>query len=82
MPGNYMSAPESKTIKGFKEALDIVARHHKGGENAKCFTYAEHDIIYFELSLEDVPEDSEEGKRLDALGFHASTEFDCWAYFT
>ena len=82
MSDNYLSAPEAKSIKGFREALDIVAKHHKDGENAKYFTYAEHDIIYFELSLSAVPENSEEGQRLDALGFHACEEHNYWAYFT
>ena len=40
---------------------------------------AEHDIIYFYVNEEDLPEDSEDGQKLQELGFHLDE--NGWAYF-
>lgn len=43
------------------------------------FAGAEHDVLFIDLSTEEVPEDSEDGKILDELGLHV--EEDYWAKF-
>jgi len=71
--------PNEKSIKGFILALEIMAKYL--GEVKKYFLDAEHDEIYSDLSAEDCPEDSEDGKMLDELGWFVG-EFGNWDYFT
>lgn len=71
-----------KTIEGFIEALQIIARYNKDGLKKKFLLNAEHDILYTDTDIETPTEDSEDGKRLDALGWHYDKSVDSWAYFT
>ena len=58
------------------EALQIFAKY----TDTYAPTHCEHDILLImEVNQNDVSED--EYMRLDQLGFHWSTEFDCWASF-
>lgn len=45
-------------------------------------TTAEHDIFYFPATVEDLPEDSDDGKRLIEIGLHVDSDADRWATFT
>ena len=72
----------AKTIKEFREILDIIAKHSDRGENAACVFCAEHDVIYLLIQLDKVPEDSEDGKRLTELGCHPDENNEGWAYYT
>jgi len=76
----YMKDPESQSIKGFKEALDIFAKYAKKGDLERFFCGAEHDIIYMYTDTDTLHPNSPDGKRLRELGFHVSD--DAWAYFT
>lgn len=78
----YMSDPKSKSIAALIEALAIVAKYAQNGLEERWPVQAEHDVLYLKLDLEKVPEDSEDGRRLIALGFHAEEDVDSWAYFT
>lgn len=78
----YMSAPESKSIKGYIEGLQIIAKYLDEGEDSKFFCNAEHDVIGLSLSTETLPVDTEDGARLYALGFHPSSDLEYWQYFT
>ena len=66
----------------FIEGLKIMAPFYENGLETKFFMEAEHDIIYFHVSVEDIPEDSETGKRLQELGFHFDDGVDAWAKCT
>lgn len=77
---NYMSAETAKGAAGFIEALHIFAKYWKDGINNSYFMGAEHDILYIYDS--DIPEDSDDGRRLEALGFHRDDDLEGWAYFT
>ena len=63
-------------ITNIKKVLEIVEKHVDTNKEYLC---AEHDIIYFPLFEEQVPEDSEAGKLLLELGAHI--EIDSWAAF-
>lgn len=72
------------------EAWTIMMNHAKPSPGAPdvtnppdiyAFSAAEHDIFYFPLSSEDIPEDSEDGQRLLDLGLMVS-ENESWAVFT
>lgn len=73
----YMRDPKAKTCAGILEGLQLI-----WGDNLekKWPMHAEHDVLY--VGGEEIPEDSEKGIRLTALGFHWSSEGDCWAFFT
>lgn len=66
-------------ISGFRKVFDIVAKHSPKGEDVWPLQAAEHDIVYFALTEEQVPEDSDDGKVLKELGCHL--DYDCWAKY-
>ena len=76
----YMKDPDSKTLKGFIEALNIFAKYMGKGINEPYFCGAEHDEIFIYVGTDTLPEESPDGARLRELGFHVSE--DSWAYFT
>lgn len=78
----YMSASESKSIRGFVEALNIFSRYLDKGLDETFFSGAEHDVLYLYVDPEDLHPNSSDGKRLRALGFHPDTDVESWAYFT
>jgi hypothetical protein len=75
----YGRAPEAKTIRGFIEALQILATAIPDGLDAKYTMDSEHDVLW---SDGNIALDSEAGKRLMLLGWHFDEEVDRWAYFT
>jgi hypothetical protein len=77
---SYMMAPESKSIRGFIEALNIFAKYMEKGFYEQYFCGAEHDELHIYVETDTLPKDSPDGRRLIALGFHVNN--DCWAYFT
>lgn len=64
-------------ISELRQALDIFEKHGDGAEDV--IACAEHDEIYSGFSDEKIPEDSEDGKKLQGLGWHVSEE--CWCKF-
>lgn len=75
----YLSAPEGKGIQGFMEILKIL---HKYLGDKQYFLDAQHDIISFALTREDLSPESEDGRRLRALGCHVASEEGHWSYYT
>lgn len=82
MADNYMKDPRAKTFEGFVTAIEILAKYAEKGMQESFAFEAEHDIIYSHVSLEQVPEDSDDGKLLNALGWHAEHSIAVWAYYT
>jgi hypothetical protein len=82
MSDNHNSDPRAKSIEGLIAALQIIARHDPKGQGKKYFCGAEHDVIHFYLDGEALPPDSEDGRALEALGFHFDANVGNWAYFT
>jgi len=79
----YLKDPKAKTLEGFIEAIQIFAKHKKLGLAEPYVFSAEHDVIYTNIDEEELPEDSEDGKRLSMLGWHVSSDIEgSWAYFT
>lgn len=66
----------------FIEGLKIMAPHYPKGMDTDFFMEAQHDVVYFHVTDINIPEDSEDGKRLEELGFHYAEDADCWAKFT
>ncbi len=62
-----------------KKAIQLI--EEAGIDIDKKYLDAEHDIIYFPFSLEEIPEDSELGSAFEELGLHVDSEYDCWATF-
>ena len=58
------------------EALTIFAKY----ANVRNPTHCEHDVLTIMHVNTDDPT-PEERERLDALGFHWSEEYECWASF-
>lgn len=57
-------------IEKIREILDIVEKHRSKSPTAPTspFSGAAHEVIFLELSLDQVSEDDKDGKRLIALG--------------
>jgi hypothetical protein len=68
-------------MKKFIRALEIMAPHYEKGMDTDFFMEAEHDIVYFHVTGDQIPEDSPEGTELQELGLHLSSDVDCWAKF-
>jgi len=63
-------------MKDLIEALQIFAQY----TDTKWPTHCEHDILMImKVGQDEVSE--QEAERLEELGFHWSTEYDCWASF-
>ncbi len=67
-------------MKDLIEALTILMKY--GGSDEHAPTHCEHDVFCVAgIGVgEDVPSEDDR-KRLDALGFFWSSEYDCWASF-
>lgn len=65
-----------KNLQEFINGLTILGNSHEGNHFSIC---SEHDIILFDP---DVYVSDMDRVSLEMLGFHWSTEYDCWAYFT
>ncbi len=83
----YGTDPKSKSVAGFIEGLQILAKYMKQGLDTKFFCGGEHDVIYFyaeqdENYLSKLSKESEDGLRLSALGFHFDEDVENWSYFT
>lgn len=70
-----------KSVSEFIQALCIFAKYLKNGMDTGWFLEAAHDIIYMNVSAEQLPEDSEDGIKLGEMGWHISSDTDGWAYF-
>ena len=57
----------------------IAERAGKGGED--FVSGADHDVVFLHLTAEDVPEDSPDGKTLEAMGCRVEDGIS-WAFFT
>ena len=78
----YLSDPRSKSVEGMIIGLNILAKYMKDGLRQKWCCQAEHDIITFNVEEDKLAEDTADGRALIALGFHLSSDLECWAYFT
>jgi hypothetical protein len=66
-------------MKDLIEALSILSKYGTDGEFP---THCEHDVLLTAgMDIKEGEVSAEDAKRLDALGFHWSTEYDCWASF-
>jgi hypothetical protein len=73
----------SKTVAGFIEGLGVFAsRYFANGPGERYFCDAQHDIIYFYVYADDLPESSEDGKYLVELGFCIDEDTDQWCWYT
>lgn len=68
------------TIADWIAALNIFARNHEDGLEAKYVISSEHDEIFFHLNEDTVPEESEDGQELTTLGFSVN-DFGCWSRY-
>lgn len=80
----YMNADNAKSVAGFIEGLTILAGYMPKGLGTKFAFGAEHDVIHIwgDVTLDILREDSEDGRKLLALGFHTDDDLDQWQYFT
>ena|ERR1700676_1323900 len=78
----YNKSPDAKSIKGFIDALYILAPYMKLGVDTKYSFGAEHDSLYVYTEDGKPEEESPEGLRLSELGFHWNEESEGWAYYT
>ena len=71
------------TISAFIEGLEIFAsRYFQNGRGERYFCDAQHDIIYFYVHANDLPENSEDGKYLIELGFYIDEDTEQWCWST
>lgn len=73
----YLKNKKARTIDGWRASLEIFERH---GKTDKWLIVASaHDIFYTQYGTDDIPEDSDDGRALIALGWHVDE--DAWACF-
>lgn len=72
--------PRGKTLEGFILGLTICSTYMKDGIKEFDAFGAEHDMVAIYVGLEELPEDSPDGRTLKRLGFHAFE--GGWAYGT
>ncbi len=60
------------------EGLTILAMHAEPGQ----FCGAEHDILFVYVSAEALPADSDDGRKLETMGFRIDDNAGNWAYDT
>jgi hypothetical protein len=96
MSENYLKDPRANSVAGWIAALEIFERHKSDKRGWRPVNGAEHDIIYMtdtptplrttrgygETICEWSDETKADAEQLEALGFHWSSEDDCWAKFT
>lgn len=56
-----------QSLKAFRYLFELIEKHE--GVDTDPVAGAEHDVIFWNLSTEDVPPDSPEGKQLEEYGF-------------
>lgn len=66
--------PRRNNVEGFIAALTILAKYLENGMQTNFFLGAEHDIIYAYVDASVLPEDSEDGQALSALGWFVDGE--------
>jgi hypothetical protein len=76
----FLTDPRAKTVEGMIAGLTILATHMEKGMQERYFCGGENYVLHIYVRVGDCPEDSPDGQKLRALGFH--TEDDGWAYFT
>jgi len=69
-------------MRKFITAMEIMAPHYAKGLDTDYWCEAQHDIIYSHVTDEMIALDSEDGKRLEELGWHFDSDVDVWACFT
>ncbi len=73
----------NKTIARFIVGLGVFAeRYLENGEGEWYFCSAQHDIIYFFVDINDLPGNSDDGKRLIELGFYIDEDTMKWCWST
>jgi len=78
----YLSDERSGTIEGLIESLKILAAHSPNGLQDHRVIEPAHDMIFSALGPKEIPEDSEDGKKLIALGWNLREDEDHWTMFT
>jgi hypothetical protein len=94
----YLKDPRANTFEGWIAALTIFSKYNKSGLQGRMDTASEHDILYLSTvpAPTSARHDEDEGETvcewdeavkedvqiLTRLGFHWTTEADCWAKFT
>lgn len=76
---HYMSSHKAKTIGGLIEAFHIFASYAEKGVGQSHVLSAGHDIIH---GPENPPRATDDGQRLEELGWHWDEEVECWGMFT
>lgn len=67
------------SLQNFSDALVIFSKYCKEGMNQKYQMGADHDIIYVYVSQDKLSSESDDGKKLDKLGWHPHDGGN-WAY--
>lgn len=67
-----------RNVDVWRKVLDLVEKH--SDPNQAVISCAEHDQVWINLGVEEVPEDSEDGKFLDENNFFI--DGDGWSCFT
>ena len=71
-----------KSMNNFIAGLKILSSFYDEGLETWCFMEAEHDIIYFHITSEQIPADSPDGELLTELGFVTDSNIDVWVWYT
>lgn len=69
-------------MKDLIEALTIFLKYAPADKDTYAPTHCEHDIFLVAgMGIEENAVSAEDEKRLEELGFHWDSEYDCWASF-
>jgi|GEM_PF-6546227 len=66
-------------VRDWRVALDIIAKYTPEGEDSSYIFDADYQVILTHLTPQDLPEMSQDGKKLAELGFHIQS--GVWARF-
>lgn len=74
--------PEANSIEAFMKGLEILSEFMPQCMKSKFQFSAEHDILHVHVSTDVLREETEKGKILSSLGFHACKSTGYWSYYT
>lgn len=71
-----------RNIENFIAGVTILSEYYKDGLKESYFMEAEHDEVFFHITLDEIPVKSKNGRKLIDLGFSPDDDIDVWKYST
>jgi len=69
-----------KNIRNFLAGLEILSKYYDEGLDTDYFMEAGHDVVWFHITEEALPVDSDDGTLLLSYGFDTDADLEVWGY--